>query len=359
MDKIDLKGMGLDELERFFETIGELPFRAKQMMKWMYLRGENDFEVMTDFSKKLRSKLTEHAFISSLKIVKNLKSSDGETEKFLFELEDGEIIESVLMSYEERIGPSRLTACISTQVGCAMGCKFCATAKNGFIRNLTSAEIADQILRMQKIIAADEKRIANIVMMGMGEPLLNYDNVFSAIRLLNHSDSIAIGIRHITISTCGIVPEIKRLSEEGLQVKLAVSIHSPFDEVRTSLMPINRKYPLKDLMAALKNYQDKTNRRITFEYALIKGVNDDLESAKALANLMDGLTAFVNLIPLNPIKEFSNERSSSSAIEAFKNLMEKKGIKTTIRKEMGVDIDAGCGQLRKRFISESSHGILS
>ena len=357
MDKIDLKGMSLEELENFFGTIGELPFRAKQMMKWMYLRGETDFEVMTDFSKKLRNKLHEHAFIGSLKLIKHLKSSDEETEKFLFELADGELIESVLMGYEERIGPSRLTACISTQVGCAMGCKFCATAKNGFIRNLTSAEIADQILRMQKIISDSEKRIANIVMMGMGEPLLNYDNVFSAIRLLNHSDSIAIGIRHITISTCGIVPEIKRLSQEGLQVKLAVSIHSAFDEIRSSLMPINRKYPLQELIKALKDYQEKTGRRITFEYALIKGVNDDIKSAKALAELLNGFTAFVNLIPLNPIKEFSNERSSSSTIESFRVFMENKGIKTTVRKEMGVDINAGCGQLRKRFIGENNNGI--
>ncbi len=349
-NKINLKGMELHELESFFESVSEQPYRAKQMMKWMYLRGENDFSQMSDYSKKLRDKLAEVAFVGSLDLLRHQVASDGETEKYLFGLADGNQVESVLMSYEERIGPSRLTACISTQAGCAMGCSFCATAKNGFVRNLTAGEIADQVIQMQKLVAPSERRIANIVMMGMGEPLLNYDNVFSAIRILNHCDSIAIGIRHISISTCGIIPGIERMISEGLQVKLAVSLHSALDAVRTSIMPINKKYPLVELIKTLRDYQNTTGRRITFEYALIKDVNDGIDDAKALLKLLEGFTAFINLIPLNPVSGFAYERSSSRSIESFRSFMEAGGIKTTVRKEMGTDIDAACGQLRKRFL---------
>ncbi len=342
----------MEQLEEFFASIGEPSYRAKQMMKWMYLRGESDFSTMSDFGKKLRDKLSLQAYISNLEIVSHLISSDGETEKFIFRLSDGLYIESVLMSYEERIGPSRLTACISTQAGCPMACSFCATGRAGFFRNLSAGEIVDQIIRMQKVVEPSQRRIANIVMMGMGEPFLNYDNVFDAVRILNHGDSIAIGIRHITISTCGIVPAIERLADEKLAVKLAVSLHSPFDEVRSSLMPINKKYPLALLMNSLHKYQEKTNKRITFEYALIKNVNDSLKDARELSALLKGLSAFVNLIPLNPVNGFDFRRSSDKDIEEFQKYMEKSGIKTTVRKEMGSDINAACGQLRDRFVSD-------
>lgn len=351
-EKKDLKGLDTSEMEDFFVSIGEKPFRAKQMIKWIYQKGECDFDRMTDIGKKLREKLRSSAEVSSLKILRHQISACGDTEKFLFELKDGNCIESVIMSYEDHIGPSRLTACISSQVGCAMGCAFCATGKSGFTRNLSAGEIADQVIAIQREIAPSERRIANVVLMGMGEPLMNYDNVLKAIRLMNCAEGIGIGIRHIAISTCGLVPGINRLADEGIQTKLAVSLHSPFDESRSEMMPVNRKYPLPELMKALRNYQKKTGRRVTFEYAMIDGVNDGLDSAERLAELLSGLTSLINLIPLNNVTEYRAGRSPEGRIERFKSYMESRGIRTTVRKERGHDIDAACGQLRKRALEE-------
>lgn len=351
--KIDLKGMNTTDLENFFLRMNEKSFRSKQMIKWIYQKGSSNFDEMTDFSKVLKMRLKETAHISALKTLRHIISDNRDTEKFLFELNDGNLIESVVMSYEDHVGPSRLTACISSQVGCAMNCSFCATGKSGFIRNLTAGEIVDQVIQMQKSVSQSERRIANVVLMGMGEPLLNYDNVLKAIRILNIPEGTAIGLRHIAISTCGIIPGIERISDEGLQIKLAVSLHSPFDKVRSSIMPINNKYPLAYLMASLKNYQLKTGRRITFEYAMIDGINDDLESASELAKILKGFTALINLIPLNSVAEAKANRSPNHKIEAFQKFMQSKGIRTTIRKERGTDIEAACGQLRKKTMGKT------
>lgn len=350
-EKLNLKGKNIEELEQFFLSLGEREFRAKQMMKWIYLKGISNFESMTDFGKKLRAKLSDISYVSELEKLKHLISSDGETEKFLFRLQDGNCLETVLMSYAERIGPTRLTACISTQVGCPMGCAFCATGKNGVVRNLTAGEIVDQVIQMNRYATSEERRVANVVMMGMGEPFLNYDEVLKAIRILNHCDSIAIGSRHITISTCGIVPGIERLIREELQVKLAVSLHAPYDELRTKLMPVNRKYPLSELIAVLHKYQKQTGRRLTFEYALIRGLNDSIKDAERLAKLLNGFVALINLIPLNSVDGYNYNGTDPKNAEIFRRYMANSGFKTTVRKEMGADIDAACGQLRNRTIA--------
>jgi len=347
-EKKELKGLDQHELEEFAVSIGEPSYRGKQLFKWIYQKGETDFQKMTDFGKPLRERLAEHAAVSAIEVLQVQHSRAGDTEKYLFGLKDGHLIESVVMSYEDHLGPSRMTACISTQVGCAMGCRFCASAVGGVKRNLSCAEILDQVLQLQIQLAGREMRIANVVMMGIGEPFENYDNVMAAIKLLVHPDGLTIGSRHIAISTCGIIPGILRLAEEGIQVKLAISLHSPLDQVRSSLMPINRKYPLADLMKALRHYQDTTGRRITIEYALIQGINDREEDARALLDILKGFTALINLIPLNGVREFAMERTARSQAERFKAWLDEGGIRTTIRKERGIDIDAACGQLRRK-----------
>ncbi len=352
--KTELKGMNQAELEEFFISIGYERYRGKQMMKWLYQKIEKDFHAMTDFGKELRTLLSEKARISELAHVTRYDSKEMNTEKYVFRLEDGNLIESVLMSYEDHLGPSRMTACISTQVGCAMGCTFCASEKGGFTRDLTCGEIIDQVLQLEKYIRPREMRVANVVMMGIGEPLLNYDNVIRAVRLLTHTDGLAIGTRHIAISTCGIVPGIEKLTGEGLQIKLAVSLHSTRDHTRSSLMPINRKYPISKLMQSLKRYQEETGRRITVEYALIKGLNDSPDDARALGELLKGFTALINLIPLNKISEFPQERSLDETAQRFKHILDGYGIRTTIRKERGLDIDAACGQLRRKTMAQYS-----
>lgn len=345
---IDLKGQSKEELERFFAEQGEKSFRASQLVKWMYLKRISDFEAMTDFGRKLRRKLEEQAFIGELNLVRRQVCGRGDTEKFLFSLSDGNLVESVLMSYEDHLGPSRLTACISTQVGCAMGCGFCATSQGGLVRNLTAGEIVDQIVQMQKNIDGSQRRIANIVYMGMGEPFLNYENVMKSLGILNDPEGIAVGMRHMALSTCGVVPGIVRLAGEGIQVKLAVSLHSPFDSVRSRLMPINGKYPISALLESLRFYQRETGRRVTFEYALIRGVNDRPCDSERLAELLEGLTSFINMIPLNPVAGSGMERSPEKNIRRFQEYLVSRGIRATVRKERGVDIDAACGQLRKR-----------
>jgi 23S rRNA (adenine2503-C2)-methyltransferase len=348
MDRVQLKGLNQEEIDEFITSIGEPSYRGKQLFKWIYQKGETDFDKMTDFGKALRSTLALHAEVSAIEVLQVQHSLSGDTEKYLFRLHDGHLIESVVMSYEDHIGPSRMTACISTQVGCAMGCRFCASAVGGVKRNLTCGEIVDQVLQLQLHLASREMRVANVVMMGIGEPFENYDQVMAAVKLLNHPDGLTIGSRHMAISTCGVIPGIMRFADEGIQVKLAISLHSPFDDVRSSLMPINRKYPLADLMKALRHYQDTTGRRITIEYALIQGVNDREEDARALLELLNGFTALINLIPLNLVREYGLERTSRSQAERFRAWLDEEGIRTTIRKERGIDIDAACGQLRRK-----------
>jgi len=352
--KTELSGMNQEELEDFFSSLGHERYRGKQMMKWLYQKIESDFNAMTDFGKELRTLLSEKAAISELAYVTRYDSQEMNTEKYVFRLEDGNLIESVLMSYEDHLGPSRMTACISTQVGCAMGCTFCASEKGGFTRDLTCSEIVSQVLQLEKYIRPREMRVANVVMMGIGEPLLNYDNVMKAVKLLNHPDGLSIGIRHIAISTCGIVPGIERLTDEGLQIKLAISLHSTKDLTRSSLMPINRKYPISMLMRSLKRYQEVTGRRITIEYALIKGLNDSPEDAHSLGELLKGFTALINLIPLNRISEVPLERSLDETAQKFKQTLDAYGIRTTIRKERGLDINAACGQLRRKTMAQYS-----
>lgn len=347
--RINLKGMNQEELESFFAGIGENPYRGKQMMKWIYEKAESDFTKMTDFGKPLRALLEKSSVIKSIESVKKVISQEMDTEKYLFRLNDGNLIESVIMSYEDHLGPSRMTACISTQLGCPMGCRFCASTLGGFIRDLTCSEIIDQVLQLQKLIQSREMRIANVVMMGIGEPLLNYDNVIKAARLLNHPDGIAIGMRHIAISTCGIVPKIRDLADEGIQVKLAVSLHSANDEARSYLMPVNKKYPLLELRKSLSYYQEKTGRRITIEYALIDGLNDSAKDAHELIAFLKGFTVLINLIPLNKVSEFSRNRSTDNNILKFKSILDEADIRTTVRKERGVDINAACGQLRRNM----------
>jgi 23S rRNA (adenine2503-C2)-methyltransferase len=346
--KVNLKGMNQEELESFFISLGHEPYRGKQMMKWMYQKGDTDFGSMTDFGKPLRELLTEKASISELELVTQKHSREKNTQKYVFALSDGHLIESVIMSYEDHLGPSRMTACISTQVGCAMGCTFCASSLGGLKRSLTAGEIVDQVLQLQKILKTREMRIANVVMMGIGEPLENLANVLKAVKLLVHPDGICVGSRHIAISSCGIPQKIRELAEEPMQVKLAISLHSPDDAVRSRLMPINRKYPLGALVEALHYYHQKTNRRITIEYTLIKGLNDSEKDAIAVTELLKGLSTLINLIPLNAVPEFPYQRTPQPQVERFREWLEAGGIKATIRKERGLDIDAACGQLRRR-----------
>lgn len=347
--RIDLKGMTQDELESFFFSLGEKPFRGKQIMKWIYQKGESDFQKMTDFGKSLRKLLSQNATISELHLLSHHVSDQRNSEKFIFGLVDGNLVESVIMSYEDHLGPSRMTACISTQVGCAMGCRFCASSIGGLVRNLTSGEIIDQVIQLQKLIAPRELRIANVVLMGIGEPLENFPNVIRAVKLLNHPDGVAVGMRHIAVSTCGIPGRIREFADEMLQAKLALSLHSADNEIRKTIMPVTKKYPLSEILESLKYYQEKTSRRITIEYTLIKGINDSYRDACLLKDYLSDLRVLINLIPLNAVPELPYERSPALQVEKFKSWLDEWGFKTTIRKERGGDIDAACGQLRRKL----------
>lgn len=299
---------------------------------------------MTNLSRELRQKLKEDCSLLTLYIAdKKISKIDG-TRKYLFRLPDGHVIESVLMKY--RHGNS---VCISSQVGCRMGCRFCASTLDGLERNLRPSEMLDQVYRIQKDLG---ERISHVVVMGAGEPLDNYDNLVRFIRLLSHERGLSISQRNVTVSTCGIVPGIEKLSEEGLSVTLALSLHAPSDEVRKTLMPVANRYALKDVLRACDTYFQKTGRRLTFEYSLVKGVNDNLTEAKALTNLLKGKGAHVNLIPVNPIRERDYVQSDDRDIRAFVRYLEEHGINGTVRREMGRDIGGACGQLRKSFMEE-------
>lgn len=340
MDRIDLKGFWIEDLEAFLEKLAEKKYKAKQIAKWIYNKGVTDFAQMSDLSKELRQKLSEVAYIGKLNLIRKQTSKIDQTEKFLFELSDGERIETVLMREKNRV-----TVCISTQVGCVLNCIFCATGKGGFERNLSVGEIVDQIIEIQGFLG-DEEKITNIVIMGMGEPLLNYDNVVKAVRISHSELGLSISAKKITLSTAGIVPRIYQLANEGLKIKLALSLNAPDDGLRKKLMPITKKYPLAEVLDALKYYSWKNDVRITFEYILIKGVNDSREQALKLATLVRGIPCKINLIPYNSIKGCPYEKPEEETLQAFRDTLYPRAPAVTLRKSKGADIQAACGQLR-------------
>lgn len=345
IEKKDIKSFTIDELKQeMADELGEKPFRASQLYQWIHEKMADSFDEMTNLSLAFREKLKERYVLTSLKKLEVKISAIDGTRKYLFGLSDGNVIESVWMKYKH--GNS---VCISSQAGCRMGCRFCASTLDGLARNLLPSEMLDQIYQIQKDTG---ERVSNVVVMGSGEPMDNYDNLIRFIRLLTSREGLNISQRNITVSTCGIVEGIRKLADEGLSITLALSLHAPNDEVRRQLMPIANKYPLDQVMAACREYFDKTGRRVTFEYSLVKGVNDNLEEAEALVKLIKDQHGHVNLIPVNPIKERDYVQSGKRAIEEFKDHLEKNGINVTIRREMGRDINGACGQLRKSYIEE-------
>lgn len=332
-----LSGLSLKEIEEITDSLGATKFRARQIHNWIYLKSVKEIDEMTDLSIKFREELKKVAVVTDIKIKVKQVSSDG-TIKYLLMFPDGECVETVLMRFDNR---ANLTACVSSQVGCAVNCSFCATGKRGFIRNLSYKEIIEQVLTIQRDTGL---KVTNVVFMGQGEPLLNLDNVLKAMEIFN--DNFQIGARRLTLSTSGIVPQIRRLADLGMQSTLALSLHAPNSEIRKRLMPIENKYNMDDLHKALKYYVEKTGRRITIEYLLIKDLNDTVESAKQLALYLKDIKCNINMIPYNPTEKNDYQRPSNNAIMKFKYLMEHSGKKVTIRLERGADIDAACGQLR-------------
>lgn len=334
----------LPKLEELVVSLGEKKFRAEQLFKWVYKRGVKDFDLMSDISKSFRETLKTSFCLIKPTIYQKQVSSDG-TVKLLLELEDGDKVETVLMRYNYGN-----VACVSSEVGCNMGCAFCASGLLKKKRELKVSEILGQVLVLNDLLTSEGKgeRITHVVVMGTGEPFDNYDNVMDFIRILNHPHGLEIGARHITVSTCGIVPKIYDYAREGLQINLAISLHAPSDEIRHKIMPISRVYPLNDLMEAVKYYEKTAGRRVTFEYILLKGINDSKKDAEDLAKLIKGTLAYVNLIPYNEVNEMKYRRSESSSVKEFMDTLMKKGVNATIRKEFGSDIDAACGQLRAK-----------
>lgn len=339
----NIKDYDLEELKKEFINLGEKPYRAEQVFKWLYENNVTSFEEMTNLSIELREKLKSNFSLCIYKIVKKQVSSDG-TKKYLFDILDGNMIETVLMEYHHG-----KTLCVSSQIGCKMGCKFCASTGIKFMRSLTSGEIVEQILAVQR----DENiKISNVVFMGIGEPLDNYDNVLNAIKILNNQKGLNIGARHISVSTSGLVPKIYKLADEKLQCTLSISLHATTDEQRSKMMPVNDAYNIEELLKACRYYIEKTNKRISFEYALAKDNNDNLEDAKRLVKLLKGMIAHVNLIPINKIENGEFIKSSNENIIKFRDYLNEHGVVATIRRELGSDIDAACGQLRRKNVNE-------
>ena len=338
--KVVLKNLSEEEMKDFLVSIGEPKYRGGQIYSWIYKNIE-DFDEMNNIPKNLRNKLRETSIIGNIEKHLRLESKIDNTKKYLFLLNDGNIIETVAMEYE-----NRLTVCISNQVGCRMGCKFCASTIDGLERNLEPWEMLDQIMQVEKDLG---KRVSNIVMMGSGEPLDNFKNTQKFLRLVNEKNGLNIGYRHITISTCGVVDKIYELADMNLQINLAISLHSPFDNERREIMPVANKYKIEDIIKACNYLISKTNRRVTFEYSLIKGKNDSEKDALEIARLLKGMLCHVNLIPINPIKERNYEKPDVKYIEGFRKYLEKKNIPVTIRNSMGSDIDGACGQLRRKY----------
>ena len=342
--KKDLKSLTLEELQIEMVSIGEAKFRAKQIFRWLHVKYANSFDEMTDLSEALREKLRKNYEIGAVKQVKKLVSKIDNTTKYLFELENNYIIESVFMHYSYGN-----TVCISTQAGCRMGCTFCASTIDGVEKSLTPAEMLSQVYEIER---DKGESIPGVVLMGSGEPIDNYDNVLKFIKLINSKDGKNMGQRHITLSTCGLINKMYDLADEELQITLAVSFHAPNDEIRNRLMPVSKAHPMDKLLEACRFYADKTKRRITFEYSLLKGVNDSADNAKELASKLKGMLCHVNLIPINDVKEKDYVKSTNETIKRFEDILLSRGIETTVRKSLGGDIDAACGQLRKRYKDE-------
>ncbi|MBR6527447.1 MAG: 23S rRNA (adenine(2503)-C(2))-methyltransferase RlmN [Lachnospiraceae bacterium] len=342
----DLRSLTQSELVEALASMGEKKFRAAQIYQWLHVHMADSFDEMTNLSAVLRQKLKDQCRLITLKPVKVLTSQIDGTKKFLFELPDGNIIESVWMQYHH--GNS---VCISSQVGCRMGCRFCASTLDGLVRGLEPSEMLQQIYQIEKYTG---QRVDSVVVMGSGEPMDNYDNFVKFVRLITDEKGHNLSGRAITVSTCGLVPQMYKLAEEGLSITLALSLHASDDETRRQLMPIANKYSLQEVLAACDNYFEKTGRRISFEYSLVHGVNDTLEGAKALAALLGKRNCHVNLIPVNPIKERDFTRGAREETIAFKNVLEKNGINATIRREMGRDIDGACGQLRRSYLQSDT-----
>ena len=340
--KQDIKSMTLAELQEAFAALGEPGFRAKQVFTWLH-RGATSFDAMTNLSKPLREKLDGLFYITAPTVArKQISKLDG-TIKYLWRLRDGNCVESVVMQYHHGN-----TVCISSEVGCPMGCKFCASTIGGLVRRLEPSELVDQVLFSQLDSGLE---ISNIVLMGIGEPLDNFENVMRFLELINAPEGMHIGMRHISLSTCGLVDKIERLAERNLQLTLSVSLHSPDDASRSKIMPVNRRWPVDTLLAACRAYFEKTGRRISFEYTMISGVSDSPEQAELLAKKLAGMGAHVNMIPLNNVTESGLHASSPQAIRRFQNILEQHGITATLRRTLGSDIDASCGQLRRKYES--------
>ncbi len=338
---ININEYTLEELEVYIENLGEKKFHGKQIYKWLHKEQVESFDDMTDISKTLREKLKKQCEIIKLQVIEVQKSKDG-THKFLLGLSDSNAIETVFMRYNHGN-----TICVSTQVGCKMGCKFCASTKEGYKRNLLASEIEGQIIAVEKYM---KEKTSNVVYMGIGEPLDNYDNVVKSIRQINNPMGLGIGARHLSLSTSGIVPNIYKLADEKVQATLSISLHATTDEKRREIMPVANKYGIKELLEACRYYIMQTGRRISFEYALIQGVNDSKNDAIELAKLLRGMIAHVNLIPVNEIKEKEYTKSKEKSIEQFMTTVNSMGIITTVRRELGKDIDAACGQLRQKYL---------
>ncbi|MEH6940503.1 23S rRNA (adenine(2503)-C(2))-methyltransferase RlmN [Bacillus sp. JJ722] len=337
-----------DELKEWLKENGEKPFRSDQILQWLYKQRVQSFEDMSNLSKDLRTKLDEHFTLTTLKTIIQQTSADG-TIKFLFELQDGYSIETVLMRHE--YGNS---VCVTTQVGCRIGCTFCASTLGGLKRNLEAGEIVAQVVKVQQALDEMDERVSSIVIMGIGEPFDNYDNMMSFLKIVNSEKGLHIGARHITVSTSGIIPKIYKFADEEMQINFAISLHAPNNELRGKLMPINRAYSLPKLMEAVKYYTEKTGRRITFEYGLFGGENDQVEHAIELANLIKGLKCHVNLIPVNYVPERDYVRTPKEQIKLFEQTLKDKGVNVTVRREQGHDIDAACGQLRAKERKEET-----
>lgn len=345
-DKVNLKDFTLPELEKCLYDLGAEKYRAKQVAEWVFQKGAASFQEMTNLSRDLRERLDAAARVGRPHILARQVSKRGDTVKYLFGLHDGQAVESVLMKHN--YGNS---ACVSTQVGCRMGCRLCASGLEGLVRDLSPGEIYDQVLGIQQDTG---ERVSHVVIMGSGEPLDNYGATLTFIKNIAAPYGLNISYRHITVSTCGLVPGIRELAGEKLALTLAVSLHAPNDHLRDTLVPINKKYPLRELMAACRDYARETGRRVTFEYALLAGVNDSKEQAVELGRLLSGMLSHVNLIPANPVPERGVEPPSREGVDLFKRTVEKQGIATTVRRELGADIDAACGQLRRRIMGRET-----
>ncbi len=344
MKKDELNSMTLNELKEYMVFIGEKKFRAEQVFTYFHKHNKWDISELTTLKESTREELMGKAHVNKINLVKRFDSKVDETKKYLFSLEDGNIIESVSMKYKH--GTS---ICISTQVGCKMGCSFCASTKEGLVRNLTASEMLNQIYMIEN---DQEITISNIVLMGSGEPLDNYDNTIKFLNIIHDEKGHNMGYRNITLSTCGVVPMIYQLADENIPITLSISLHSAFDEERKKIMPISNKYSIEDIIKACKYFQKKNNRRITFEYTLIEGINDRQEDIEQIAKILKDLDSHVNLIALNPIVEYKKNRPSQSSIERFRDNLNKRNVDVTIRREMGGDISASCGQLRRSIIIE-------